>query len=181
MTRWLMVVAALLAVTPAQAQTSIVPIAPSKPPAQAQIPSDQSANYILPYCEDQIIGEGGASAPFTLLSSYSSRANTHVSQGALQNPKGDALWSAISPQGRSGCTSRSFLSHRKPSEMRGPASRRLTDTEAMLITSTPRRPVHVRQSVINGAPAATGPSLEDFADLRGRFLHWACGQYGQWD
>jgi hypothetical protein len=51
MTRWLVVVA--LAVTPAQAQTvSIVPKDTSKPPA-VTIPSDRSANYILPYCGGQ--------------------------------------------------------------------------------------------------------------------------------
>jgi len=52
MTKWLMVVAALLAVTPAQAQTESIVIDPSKPAAPTT-PSDQSANYTLPYCEDQ--------------------------------------------------------------------------------------------------------------------------------
>jgi hypothetical protein len=52
MARWLILVAALLAVMPAQAQTESIVIDPSKP-AAATTPSDQSANYILPYCEDQ--------------------------------------------------------------------------------------------------------------------------------
>ena len=52
MARWLILVAALLAVMPAQAQTESIVIDPSKPAAPTT-PSDQSANYILPYCEDQ--------------------------------------------------------------------------------------------------------------------------------
>ena len=54
MTRWLIVVAALLAAIPTLAQTSIVPKDTSKPPA-GKVLTEQTANYLLPNCEDQAL------------------------------------------------------------------------------------------------------------------------------
>jgi hypothetical protein len=49
MIRWVMLVAALLAVTPAYAQMTVVPKDTSRPPSEA-VPPNVSANQILPYC-----------------------------------------------------------------------------------------------------------------------------------
>jgi hypothetical protein len=94
MARWLMVVAALLAVTPAQAQTSIVPKDTSRPPA-VTIPSDPSANYILPYCEDQAQPDYQlerrwfcAGAIYALMSVLSEAKHACVPEGATESQGG---------------------------------------------------------------------------------------------